>query len=150
MNCICCPVSPWLCTNTENSDKGTMDEEPVDESRILEADGFNGEKMEMSEDAEPGHHAEARPAKSPSTPKLPSAKEIAMHNLTHAIYRSWCPFCVAGRRSNSPHRRSNEERTIPLLSGDFAFIRTTSDDECLTVFVVKVVPQRVVMAIALD
>ena len=129
-----------------------VEDELVDESLILEADGFNGKKLDLadSEDGVPGHHEEARQARSPSTPKKPSAKEVAAHNLTHAVYRSWCPFCVAGRRPNSPHRRVIGERLIPLLVGDFAFLRTTSDEEALTMFVAKVVPQRVTFAMGLD
>ena len=135
-----------------NSTGGALEDEPIDESLILDAEGFTGERLDMSESADgvSEHQVEARRAKSPPTPMLPSAKDIAAHNLTHAVYRSWCPFCVAGRRPNSAHRRVMGERQIPLLVGDFAFLRTTNDDDSLTVFVGKVMPQRVVIAMGLD
>ena len=140
--------------STSNSEGGAALEEPieeaVDESLILKEDKVEGEMMESIMNGPPEPHAEARPARSPSCPKTPTAREIAQHNLTHAMYRSWCPFCVAGRRPNTPHRRVMEERTIPLLVGDFAYVRTTNDDESLTVFVSKVLPQRVMFAMALD
>ena len=136
-----------------NSTGGAAGDEPkeeeVDESLILDTEKWDGEKMEATED-EDGRSIEVRPARSPSNPKSPSARDIAQHNLTHAAYRSWCPFCVAGRRPNSPHRKMRDERAIPLLVGDFAFVRTTSDEETLTIFVSKVLPQRAVFAMALD
>ena len=30
-------------------------------------------------------------------PKLPSAEEVAEHELTHLPYRSWCSHCVRGQ-----------------------------------------------------
>ena len=30
-------------------------------------------------------------------PKLPSAEEVAEHELTHRPYRSWCSHCVRGK-----------------------------------------------------
>ena len=37
-------------------------------------------------------------------PMTPTANEIATHNLSRMPYRTWCPWCVAGRRPNSQHR----------------------------------------------
>ena len=58
---------------------------------------------------------------------LPSLKEPtpaarALHNLTHAKYEDWCPYCVACRRPNDHHRaRTHEDLVQPLLVGDYAF-----------------------------
>ena len=54
------------------------------------------------------------------TPKMPSAAVVAHHNITHFPYQSWCPFCAAGRRNNSPHLSvdTDAERAIPAFHGD--------------------------------
>ena len=68
----------------------------------------------------------ATPLPSPKEP-TPAARE--RHNLTHVPYEDWCPFCVASRRPNSHHRkRHHDDRTQPLLLGDYAFVRNTGDD----------------------
>ena len=36
-------------------------------------------------------------------PKPPSREDVRKHNLTHWPYRSWCPWCVMGRRNADPH-----------------------------------------------
>ena len=43
-------------------------------------------------------------------PKLPTAAEKALHDLTNMPYRSWCLWCVAGRRNNSHHRPQNNKQ----------------------------------------
>ena len=37
---------------------------------------------------------EARDPKTLPEPYLPTVRERAQHNLTHAPYRSWCDICV--------------------------------------------------------
>ena len=41
-------------------------------------------------------------------PYVPTAAEVAAHNLTHLPYRCWCPHCVAARRPNTQHRRQSQ------------------------------------------
>ena len=50
-------------------------------------------------------------------PKTPSPDAVARHNLTHLPYAAWCPHCVAARRANNPHFRTEESfrRMVPLL-----------------------------------
>ena len=50
-------------------------------------------------------------------PKPPSKEEVRKHNLTHWPYRSWCPFCVMGRRNADPHfqAKGTDSRNLPLL-----------------------------------
>ena len=64
-------------------------------------------------------------------PKVPTAAQIAAHNLTHLPYRSWCPHCVAARRPNTHHRSSSpgQSRADPLLVADYCFVRDNDDDE---------------------
>ena len=61
-------------------------------------------------------------------PDEPTAKEKAMHDVSHVPYRSWCLDCVRGRGVESPHR-ANEQRdedTTTLVSSDYGFMK---DDE---------------------
>ena len=71
------------------------------------------------------------------TPKLLSATVVAHHNLTHFPYRSWCPYCCAGRRPNSHHLTQSVDAgcTLPMLHADYCFIRDKDDDKALTVLV---------------
>ena len=50
-------------------------------------------------------------------PKPPSREDVRKHNLTHWPYRSWCPFCVMGRRNADPHFQAKgpDDRTVPLM-----------------------------------
>ena len=50
-----------------------------------------------------------QPCEPLSEPKVPTAAQIAAHNISHLPYRSWCQYCVAARRPNSPHARSQTE-----------------------------------------
>ena len=131
-----------------------MVDEPVDESLVETGEGVIGDEGEdldkVEDETVPGHHEESRVARCKPTPKMPTAKQVARHNLTHATYRSWCPFCVAGRKPNAPHRRVPQDRAIPLLVGDFASARSTAESEHLKMFVAKVVPQQITFAMAID
>eukprot|EP00439_Symbiodinium_sp_Y106_P015244 s7793_g2.t1 len=40
----------------------------------------------------------------PATPVLPSARQQALHAVTHQPFQSWCPACVLGRSRQSPHK----------------------------------------------
>ena len=56
-------------------------------------------------------------------PKPPSREAVRKHNLTHWPYRSWCPFCVMGRRNADPHfqAKCGDDGCLPLLVLDYAF-----------------------------
>ena len=80
-------------------------------------------------------------ARVPSTlraPCLPSAKEVADHNVTHVPYRSWCPFCVAAAAKATPHMRCVSEddgSAFPHLHTDYWFMRDRQGDESVPVVV---------------
>ena len=84
------------------------------------------------------------------TPKMPSPEIVAHHNLTHYPYRSWCPYCNAGRRPNSQHRSLSvdQERSLPIFCADYCFIRDTLDDDNLTVCVGRMSPSKAMFASA--
>ena len=133
-----------------SSERPAEVEEVVDGSLVLEGEAMLGDSLEKTEDSDTGEQLETRPVRTSATPKLPSLKEIEIHNMSHLTYRSWCPFCVAGKRANTPHRRQWDKRTVPLLVGDFCFARSSQDAETTTMFVGKVVPQNVTFAMAVD
>ena len=80
-------------------------------------------------------------------PITPSKSQVEAHNLTHWPYRSWCPHCVAARRPNSHHRRLQDpiHRTIPLLVGDYCFVRDADDTKVAQILVVKIEPANMVL-----
>ena len=121
------------------------DNDEVDGNLVLEGEAMVGAEVDQVEDERTGEQQEVRRVKTSLAPKLPSMKDIELHNLGHLVYRSWCPFCVASRKPNLPHRRQWEERAIPLLVGDYAFIRSSQDAESTTVFIGKIVPQNVTL-----
>ena len=66
-------------------------------------------EVQMSED-------EASRPKPWPAPTFPTAAEIEKHSLTHLPCRSWCRFCVMGRRPNAAHRAQHgRERSPPCL-----------------------------------
>ena len=56
-------------------------------------------------------------------PVLPSAAEIAAHEVSHIPYRAWCTSCVRGRAKSQPHRTSHthQDDKHPVVSIDYAF-----------------------------
>ena len=40
----------------------------------------------------------------PATPVLPSARQQALHAVTHQPFAAWCQACVLGRSRQSPHK----------------------------------------------
>ena len=59
---------------------------------------------------------------------LPEPKEMtpahwARHRNTQLPFHNGCKYCLAGRRPNTHHRASKSKRSIPLLCGDYGFLR---------------------------
>ena len=81
---------------------------------------------------------EARVAKTARDPLAPTQAEWTAHQATHLPFRSWCPECVAGRRDNPAHKkRVDEERMVPEVGKDYAFVRREEETERVTILVVK-------------
>ena len=101
------------------------------------SDPIVGYDVVFSEDNGPGALA-IRPLPSP---REPTPAETAKHCLSHLPYASWCPFCVAFRRPNNHHRRCRDPALlIPLLVGDYAFVRNSRDEVLLTLLAVRLHP----------
>ena len=56
-------------------------------------------------------------------PKEPTPAERARHMLTHLPYCSWCPYCVAGRRPNTHHRRVSTGQSLRALHAEYVLFR---------------------------
>ena len=80
-------------------------------------------------------------------PKGWSAAQWRLHCICHLPYDPRCPFCVAGKRPNSHHRKSTRIRKIPFVSLDYCFLRDSNTTTLLTVLVVYVKPWRLYFAL---
>ncbi len=54
---------------------------------------------------------------------LPSAAEIAAHEVSHIPYRAWCTSCVRGRAQGQPRRSQHDkhEDRHQVISIDYEF-----------------------------
>ena len=69
-----------------------------------------------------GGEDEARRVKPVMDPKLPSAKEVREHQLTHLPFRNWCLVCVKGRGCEANHQRQpRDEQGVPEYHMDYCF-----------------------------
>ena len=83
-------------------------------------------------------------------PKEMSAAEWARHRVNHLAFHQGCKYCVGGRRPNTHHRASNSKRSIPLLCGDYGFLREITSDEVLTFWALYLKPWKAHMALPVD
>ena len=96
-------------------------------------EGEGGDSQEEELEAE-----EARPARKVQTPCLPSAADVEEHNKTHLPYRSWCPFCVKGRKDRPAHAtRPKVGPECAEIGLDYCYIRRAGEEQCITVLVTK-------------
>ena len=68
--------------------------------------------------------------------KLPSAEEVAEHELTHLPYRSWCSHCARGKGKTLDHRRSDRKRVLPEVHLD-NFMGAGGDEKTKVIIVAK-------------
>ena len=63
-------------------------------------------------------------AKVARAPVRPTEEEVEIHNATHVPFRSWCPFCVAGKAKVNSHLQKDVDRPsdVPVISLDYAFL----------------------------
>ena len=99
------------------------------------AEGDEEEQGELDEEEQTEEAVVSKPARDPG---MPTQAEVHEHEATHLPYRSWCPVCVAGRRDNPQHRkRDDEDREVPEVMMDYAFVRRQDEKETLTILIVK-------------
>ena len=91
-------------------------------------------------DADEDGEEEAAVPRMARDPGEPTKAEKEAHEATHLPFRSWCPFCVAGRSDNPPHRRAptdKDQPVIPEVHLDYAYVRREEEDHPTTVLVAK-------------
>ena len=80
----------------------------------FEEDGEGEGELKVDEACDLGRRIPVKVA----DPKLPSAEEVAEHELNHLPYRSWCSHCVRGKGKTLDHRRSDRKRVLPEVHLD--------------------------------
>ena len=61
----------------------------------------------------------------------------------HLPYDCRCEICVQCKRPNLPHSKAHEsDRTIPLLVGDYGFVKDGADENNATILVLKLYPYK--------
>ena len=137
---MCCPV---VAHHDEPVRGEAIAEEEVDPRLAVVGEPIVGiESITWEEGKGPG----ALPAKALPSPKEMSSAQRRIHDLTHLPYDPGCPICVSCRRPNDHHRTIKDpERSIPLLVADYGFPRNSSDDETLTLLVMRVYPYKIWM-----
>ena len=82
-------------------------------------------------DTDEEEEEEAKSQRMARGPSEPTKKEREEHRATHLPFRSWFPFCVAGRSDNPPHHRRPAEQdqpTVPEVHFDYAYVRRQEED----------------------
>ena len=95
-----------------------------------------------------GESAEAQRAHVATDPGMPTAKEIAEHEITHLPHRSWCAACVAGRSRDRPCKRLNHRDTcqVPTIVFDYGFMGGKNEAEIASIPVVRDVDTKMLFA----
>ena len=123
------PVKPPTNPPSQPGGDGTattqdMDDETVDFKHVLRGQGSS-----QQDDHEPV------PVKSPRTM---TAAQKEKHDLTHMPPDLGCSICRSTRTPNLGHTATREhERTIPLLVGDYCFLKTFSETILATCLVFR-------------
>ena len=81
---------------------------------------------------------EAVKARSAPQPRLPTAEERLLHDLTHIPFRSWCEHCQRGKANSRGHRRNQRQKVkrscdggldLPIVSMDYMYLEYTYSRE---------------------
>ena len=136
------PISP---PSTDHAEPATGAADPAGDDVLCQPCGVQ-DPLHVRDDL--GPDATAQSAREIPEVYIPTAAEVARHNLTHMPYRSWCRICVACCKPNTPHRSLPPfSRRLPLVCLDYCFIRDSVDHDLLTFCVVRVYPYRAIAAI---
>ena len=95
---------------------------PVSPERQWEEAGEQEEDEERVQGQESDQEGEeAARARVIKAEDAPSKQEIEEHMATRMPFRSWCPFCVAGKAVSSGHHHKPEgPGSAPIISIDYA------------------------------
>ena len=89
---------------------------------------------------------EARRARGRPQPTQPTKQEMEEHALTHMPYRSWCPICVKAKGKQDAYKQQQSKQ--PVIQIDFAYLKTSEDEQSLAVLTAVDVQSQLCMALA--
>ena len=107
-------------------------------------DLISGEEIATLDEHGPGA---LQPKQVPGPKEMSKAERERHFAAGHLPYDPRCEVCSSCKKANSPHVKGHEaERTIPLLVGDYGFVKDGSDDENVTVSVLELFPYKLFFA----
>ena len=112
--------------STPGDQEANVSSEDVDVEKGIEDDAEVRQRAQAQEpEGLPGGEDEAQMPRAAKAPKVPSAREIEAHELTHCPPRSWCDHCVRGQSKNFPHttvKGELAETSVTRVSMDYCFL----------------------------
>ena len=129
----------------KEDDKGLMpvdvthhsneDAEAQEEAREARTDASDAPRDDADEMVDDEAEEEAERPRGLRDPGMPSAAEVAEHNLTHIPSRPWCAHCMKGKGKNKHSRRlcgAYSDNLVPRVRLDYCFFTEKNiegDDE---------------------
>ena len=84
-------------------------------------------EREARDDIAARHDDLVRGAHEVPKPPMPTAEEVARHNLTHLPSATWCEHCVRGKGKEAAHfRRPEKERAVAQM--DFSYLKADGSE----------------------
>ena len=84
-------------------------------------------EREARDDIAARHDDLVRGAHEVPKPPMPTAEEVARHNLTHLPSATWCEHCVRGKGKEAAHfRRPEKERAVVQM--DFSYLKADGSE----------------------
>ena len=119
---------------------GSLDEEELDPKSVVVDDVIVGDGTVTLDEHGPGA---IQPKQIPGPKEMSKTERERHYAAGHLPYDPRCEICASSKKPNIAHQKSHEsERTIPLLVGDYGFIKDGSDDDNITILVLKLFPYK--------
>ena len=146
IHCCVIPVSP-IPKIPNSRDLGTDKVEDGDDAfnagDVMLGDHIVGTEKVLYDEHGPG----ALEVNPPKAPVDLTPAQWAKHCVSHLPYHPGCSICRACKRPNTRHLRSHEQdRQIPLLVGDYGFVRDSRDEDVATLLVLRLYPYKLTFA----
>ena len=134
------PVRPQpFPSDTSGGGDGKASECDAGDDEVIDFQLVQHGQEKLQQDAH-----EAVPVKSPDAM---TAAQQEKHNLTHMPPHTGCTICISTRTPNLVHTASHEhERTIPLLVGDYCFLKRFTETVLATCLVLRLYPYKILFS----
>ena len=120
---------------TAEGDAVTVDEEEdigVDPTELLLDDPIVGQHPLPKKTKYTNPHVDMPKLRGLPTPKTLTQAQIDEHMISHLPYWDGCEVCVAGKRNNTPHRRSSNSSSVPNIRLDYGFLNDAASNSSIT------------------